>query len=70
MKAKYDALAASGGRRAVKKAMEKKQKRVSQKEKKKRPFAPGRGEGGSSFAKNLGDDGGSGSRPRKRQRVV
>ncbi|KAJ3474168.1 hypothetical protein NLI96_g12615 [Meripilus lineatus] len=73
VRAKYEALAASGGRRAVKKAMDKKQKRVAQKEKKKRPFAPGhgRGEGGSTFAKNLGgDNGGSGSRPRKRQRVV
>ncbi|KAI0788468.1 hypothetical protein C8Q75DRAFT_823966 [Abortiporus biennis] len=37
-RAKFDALAASGGRGAVKKAIEKKQKKISQKEKKKRPF--------------------------------
>ena len=41
MRAKFDALAESGGRSAVKKAIEKKQKKVAQKEKKKRPFAPG-----------------------------
>lgn len=74
VKAKYDALAASGGRRAVKKAMDKKQKKVSQKEKKKRPFGPGqggRGEGTSSNAKRYGGDfGGDGSQARKRQRVA
>ncbi|KAJ8495620.1 hypothetical protein ONZ51_g1614 [Trametes cubensis] len=37
LRAKYDALAASGGRGAVRKAIEKKQKKVSQKEKKKKP---------------------------------
>ncbi|KAG1786596.1 uncharacterized protein HD556DRAFT_1042783 [Suillus plorans] len=43
MKARYDAIASSGGKRAVKKAIEKKQKKQSQKEKKSRPFpAPGR----------------------------
>ncbi|KAI0825062.1 hypothetical protein BC628DRAFT_1489006 [Trametes gibbosa] len=41
LKAKYDALAASGGRSAVRKAIEKKQKKVGQKEKKKRPFVSG-----------------------------
>ncbi len=74
VKAKYEALAASGGQRAVKKAMDKKQKRVSQKEKKRRPFERehvGRSEGlggGSSYAKRLGEE--SSSRPKKRQRVV
>lgn len=40
-KARYDAIAASGGSQAVKKAIEKKQKKISQKEKKSRPFAKG-----------------------------
>ena len=40
-RAKFEALAEAGGSRAVKKAIEKKQKKVAQKEKKKRPFAPG-----------------------------
>ncbi|KAK0446413.1 uncharacterized protein EV420DRAFT_1570547 [Desarmillaria tabescens] len=38
MHARYDALAQSGGERAVKKAIEKKQKKIGQKEKKSRPF--------------------------------
>lgn len=38
VKAKYDALAAEGGKRAVRKAIEKKQKKIGQKEKKTRPF--------------------------------
>ncbi|KAG6334259.1 hypothetical protein ID866_4834 [Astraeus odoratus] len=37
-KARYDALAASGGRQAVKKAIEKKQRKIGQKERKSRPF--------------------------------
>lgn len=37
-KAKYDALATEGGKRAVKKAIEKKMKKIGQKEKKSRPF--------------------------------
>jgi len=37
-RARYDALAAKGGKRAVKKAIEKKQKKISQKEKRSRPF--------------------------------
>lgn len=43
MKARYDAIASNGGKRAVKKAIEKKQKKQNQKEKRSRPFpAPGR----------------------------
>ena len=38
VKARYDALAAEGGKRAVWKAIEKKQKKIGQKEKKSRPF--------------------------------
>lgn len=56
-RAKFDALAETGGKRAVKKAIEKKQKKVAQKEKKKRPFAP------SSRAGS-----GQGDRAPKRQR--
>jgi ribosomal RNA-processing protein 36 len=37
MKARYDALAAEGGRNAVRKAIEKKQKKISQKDKRSRP---------------------------------
>ena len=61
VRAKFDALAESGGRGAVKKAIEKKQKKVAQKEKKKRPFAPGTtGQKQTSWS----DD----SRPNKRAR--
>ncbi|EGN98382.1 hypothetical protein SERLA73DRAFT_183354 [Serpula lacrymans var. lacrymans S7.3] len=40
-KARYEAIAADGGKRAVKKAIEKKQKKIGQKEKKSRPFPRG-----------------------------
>ncbi|THV07740.1 DUF947-domain-containing protein [Dendrothele bispora CBS 962.96] len=39
VKARYDALAENGGQSAVKKAIDKKRKKISQKEKKSRPFA-------------------------------
>ncbi|KAF9241179.1 hypothetical protein BU15DRAFT_45272 [Melanogaster broomeanus] len=45
-KARFDAIASAGGRQAVKKAIEKKQKKINQKEKRSRPFA--RGETGTS----------------------
>ncbi|KIM85149.1 hypothetical protein PILCRDRAFT_350214 [Piloderma croceum F 1598] len=54
--ARYDALAATGGKGAVKKAIEKKQKKISQKEKKSRPFARERPNG-------TGQESGSGKRP-------
>lgn len=38
MKARYDALTAEGGKRAVKKVIEKRQKKIGQKEKRSRPF--------------------------------
>ena len=41
MKARYEEIASTGGKRAVKKAIEKKQKKISQKEKKSRPFPAG-----------------------------
>ncbi|KAK7064260.1 hypothetical protein R3P38DRAFT_3301834 [Favolaschia claudopus] len=43
LRARYDALAREGGKRAVKKAIEKKQKKIGQKEKKSRPFAKDNG---------------------------
>lgn len=54
-KARFDAIAASGGKQAVKKAIEKKQKKISQKEKKSRPFARG-----STFSQGA-DSGGDAS---------
>ncbi|KAI0801191.1 hypothetical protein C8Q74DRAFT_1240714 [Fomes fomentarius] len=74
LRAKYDALAARGGRGAVRRAIEKKQKKVSQKEKKKRPFFDGAprprhasaGEGGPARKRpRNGTEGGS-SRKRPR----
>ncbi|RDX55784.1 DUF947-domain-containing protein [Lentinus brumalis] len=73
LRAKLDALAASGGKGAVRKAIEKKQKKVDQKEKKKRPFAAGqaprnaplRGDGGPSRKRpHSAAEGGSRKRPR------
>jgi len=61
VKARFDSLAASGGRQAVKKAIEKKQRKISQKEKKSRPFAPPSSD--SSKRKRGTEDSG---RPRKR----
>ena len=43
MKARYEALAKEGGARAVKKAILKKQKKVSQSEKRSRPFKKRKG---------------------------
>lgn len=65
-RAKYDALAASGGKGAVKKAIEKKQKKVAQKEKKKRPFAPPSGGGDSGWAGKRSRSGAQAERPNKR----
>ncbi|KAJ6621701.1 hypothetical protein B0H10DRAFT_2017111 [Mycena sp. CBHHK59/15] len=62
VRARYDALAAEGGKRAVKKAIEKKQKKLGQKEKKSRPFAKG-----SDLKRTSVQD--EGGRPEKRQRV-
>lgn len=42
-KARFEALAKDGGQRAVKKAIAKKQKKVSQQEKRSRPFTTGHG---------------------------
>ncbi|KAJ7125621.1 hypothetical protein C8R43DRAFT_1029604 [Mycena crocata] len=62
VRARYDALAAEGGKRAVKKAIEKKQKKIGQKEKKSRPFAKG-----SGLKRQTGD--GQGGPPQKRRRI-
>lgn len=61
VQARYEALAKEGGQRAVKKAIEKKQKKVSQKEKRSRPYAKGEFSGGGG--------GQGGDRPFKRRRV-
>lgn len=53
-RARYEALSAAGGRQAVKKAIEKKQKKISQKEKRSRPFAKG---GRSSQGDSVGATG-------------
>lgn len=84
-KAKYEALAGAGGRGAVRKAIERKQRKVNQKEKKRRPFVPGegrgrpnanriplqgqRGGGGGAGGGRGGEGGGGGGRPSKRQRT-
>ena len=70
LRAKYDALAETGGKGAVRKAIEKKQKKVNQKEKKRRLFAPGPQSGstdGSSTRLKRPHSGGEGW-PRKRSR--
>lgn len=54
LKARFEALEASGGKRAVKKAVDKKRKKVAGKEKKSRPFAAG----------GFGQGGGDGKRRR------
>ncbi|TFK57130.1 DUF947-domain-containing protein [Heliocybe sulcata] len=72
MKARYEALASSGGSLAVKKAIEKKQRKISQKEKKSRPFPSRRAEGdnpGNKRHQALGSREQQGGRPAKRQRV-
>ena len=70
LRAKYETLAATGGRGAVRKAIEKKQKKVNQKEKKKRPFVSGQrgGFAGEPLRKRAHSSQGSGG-PRKRPRT-
>ncbi|KAL5495405.1 RRP36 [Sanghuangporus weigelae] len=58
LKARHDALAESGGRLAVRKAIEKRQKKINQKEKKRLPSFAGRGQ-------HIDREG-----PRKRRKVV
>ena len=55
LKARYEAMAAEGGKRAVKKAIEKKQKKISQKETKSRPFARGSVGGAPTSNKRPGE---------------
>lgn len=59
VKARYEMLATAGGQRAVKKAIDKRQKKISQKEKRSRPY----------LSRNLGGEG-SEERPAKRLRVL
>ncbi|WVF68488.1 hypothetical protein IAT40_003255 [Kwoniella sp. CBS 6097] len=65
LKARFQALEKTGGKNAVKKAMEKKRRKVAVKEKKSRPFAKGdSGAGGSGGGAGAGAGG-----ERKRQRA-
>ncbi|KAF8585529.1 DUF947-domain-containing protein [Ramaria rubella] len=67
VRARLEAIEASGGKRAVKKAIEKKQKKVGQREKKSRPFAAtGRGD---SSRKRRSAEGEGRERRFKRPRV-
>ncbi|KAI0695181.1 hypothetical protein BC835DRAFT_984863 [Cytidiella melzeri] len=71
-RAKFEALAEAGGRSAVRKAIEKKQKKVNQKEKKRRPFVPGEARGQNGKRPNPNSipwQGRDGARPSKRQRT-
>lgn len=68
VRARMDAIAATGGKQAVKKAIEKKQRKVGQKEKKLRPFAPAkRASGSEKRYRNEGEVGNE--RATKRPRV-
>jgi ribosomal RNA-processing protein 36 len=70
LKARYDAMAAEGGKRAVKKAIQKKQKKISQKETKSRPFARGSAQAGDSDSnKRPRDSVDRGHNSNKRRRV-
>jgi ribosomal RNA-processing protein 36 len=60
LKGRFEDLQKRGGQKAVKKAVEKKRKKVAGKEKKSRPFARGQGGGG---------EGGDGGQEVKRRRV-
>jgi ribosomal RNA-processing protein 36 len=70
VKARYEALAAQGGRGAVRKAIERKQRKIGQKEKRSRPYAANAEHaGGAAYQtrkRGTADDGG---RPQKRPRA-
>lgn len=66
MRARYEALAKEGGQRAVKKVIEKRQKKESQKEKRSRPYAKGQ----ESMTNKRGFEADSGWPNAKRRRVV
>jgi ribosomal RNA-processing protein 36 len=67
VRARMDAIASAGGKRAVKKAIEKRQKKIGQKEKKSRPFAPPQRASGSQ--KRARDEEGPREAQGKRRRV-
>lgn len=74
LRARYDNIATTGGKSAIKKAIEKRQKKIGQKEKKSRPFARERlpiGES-STFAKRAfsSAEGPFVNQPEKRRRVA
>jgi ribosomal RNA-processing protein 36 len=73
MHARYDALAASGGKDAVRKAIEKKQKKLAQKEKRSRPFKRGEGHvqrGASPRKRALNSDSAPNFRRNTRRRLA
>ncbi|KAF8898789.1 hypothetical protein BD779DRAFT_1485553 [Infundibulicybe gibba] len=63
-RARYDALAAEGGKRAVKKVIDKKQKKIGQKEKRSRPFLAGEGDRNQKRTFSGGEGGGNAKRRR------
>ncbi|TFY82649.1 hypothetical protein EWM64_g1360 [Hericium alpestre] len=68
LKARYNAVAAEGGGRAVKKVIEKKQRKLSQKETKSRPFpraTPGSGSNAQSLGKRHAGDRPDGARAKR-----
>jgi len=76
-RARLEVIAKEGGNRAVKKALEKKQKKIGQKEKKSRPFAPparpasnaqSEGESFSKYSRKRPRDAGWGERPKSNKR--
>ncbi|RXW22902.1 hypothetical protein EST38_g2957 [Candolleomyces aberdarensis] len=68
-KARFEAIAAKGGGRAVKKAIEKKQKKMGQKEKRSRPYAKGEAFDQPSAPRKRFSTASSGEgRPNKKQR--
>lgn len=71
LKARYDDLAASGKRGAVQKAIDKKHRKVAQKEKKSRPFpAPSRSGGEARTSDSASRSRSADSRPNKRQKFT
>ncbi|CAE6395718.1 unnamed protein product [Rhizoctonia solani] len=71
LKAKFDDLAASGGQNAVRKAIDKRKKKIAQKEKKARPFSKAQAR---AFSQAGGSSGGnqsstSGGHDKKRRRI-
>ncbi|KAH7912531.1 hypothetical protein BJ138DRAFT_988671, partial [Hygrophoropsis aurantiaca] len=69
VKARYEAIANAGGKRAVKKAIEKREKKINQKEKKSRPFARGQSDMKEDTRKRPARFNSGGDRHTKRRKV-